>query len=231
MSPNVDELVEWPVGPNFPPGTTPAAGVSRRAVRPRPWPGCTSRPVSGGLGLTAAEISSGRSRASKRGWCAGGRDAQTPSAYGMCAPTILPPTARPSKKRALPPPSSSPARRSGGQLFSEPGAGSDVAGTLHPRRGATARSGLLNGAEGLDHPGAHSRRSASLWPAPNPDVRQAQGDDRFPGGHEGAWRPRCGRSSRITGEARVQRGLLHGPRAYPTRPRNRRRGRGVAGSR
>ena len=81
------------------------------------------------------------------------------------------------------------------QLFSEPGAGSDLAGLSHPRRTRRRRVGRRR-AEGLDVAGATIADYGLLLARTDPDVVKQAGITAFLVPMDAAGRRACGRSAR-----------------------------------
>ncbi len=138
MSANVDDLVDGLVA-DFPPATTkPQRFLEEQFDRGLAW--VHFSPDAGGLGLTPKD----QQRAQQRLHAAGAPVAgiKNPIGYGMCAPTIATHGTPEQKARFLRPLFSN--EEIWCQLFSEPGAGSDVAG-LATRAERDGDEWLLNG--------------------------------------------------------------------------------------
>ena len=127
MSPNVDELVDGLLA-DFPPAATPPqAFLGEQFDRGLAW--LHFPPGAGGLGLTPRDQQRAQARLSAGGAPVAG--VRNPIGYGMCAPTIATHGTPDQKERYLRPLFTN--EEIWCQLFSEPGAGSDVAG-LSTRR-------------------------------------------------------------------------------------------------
>ena len=143
---------------------------------------------------------------------------------GMAAPTILAYGTDEQKQRFLRPLWTG--EEIWCQLFSEPGAGSDLAAARAPARSATATSGSSTGRR-CGRRARTSPTAAILLARTDPDVPKHRGITYFivdmhrPGVDVRPLR-------QITGEARVQRGVPH-RRAHPRRQPARRRGRRLEG--
>src|SRR5580692_833421 len=138
MSPNVDELVDGLLA-DFPPETTSAQKfLGEQFDRGLAW--LHYPPGSGGLGLTPQDQQRAQSRLNAAGAPVSG--IRNPIGYGMCAPTIATHGTPEQKERYLRPLFTG--EEIWCQLFSEPGAGSDVAG-LSTRAERDGEEWLLNG--------------------------------------------------------------------------------------
>ena len=213
-------------------GGRPAGRPPARARRPprsssgssstAAWPGCTSRPARGGLGLTPAGPAAGAVTPA-RGRRPGGRACATPSATACARPTIVTHGTPEQKARYLRPLFTN--EEIWCQLFSEPGAGSDVAG-LSTRAERDGEEWLLNGQK-VWTTLAHISSFGLIVARTNPDVPKHKGmtaflvDMKAPGRRGAAALPDHRRG-------RVQRGLLHRRRACPTRPASAARATGGA---
>src|ERR1700722_5327537 len=122
MSANVDDLVDGLLA-DFPPATTPPQRfLEEQFDRGLAW--VHFPPDCGGLGLTPKDQQRAMQRLNAGGAPAAG--VKNPIGYGMCAPTIATHGTPEQKARYLRPLFSG--EEIWCQLFSEPGAGSDVAG-------------------------------------------------------------------------------------------------------
>jgi alkylation response protein AidB-like acyl-CoA dehydrogenase len=122
MSANVDDLVDGLLA-DFPPATTkPQRFLEEQFDRGLAW--VHFPPDCGGLGLTPKDQQRALQRLNAGGAPAAG--VKNPIGYGMCAPTIVTHGTPEQKARYLRPLFSN--EEIWCQLFSEPGAGSDVAG-------------------------------------------------------------------------------------------------------
>ncbi len=138
MSANVDDLVDGLLA-DFPPATTkPQRFLEEQFDRGLAW--VHFPPDCGGLGLTPKDQQRAMQRLHSGGAPAAG--VKNPIGYGMCAPTIATHGTPEQKARYLRPLFSN--EEIWCQLFSEPGAGSDVAG-LAPRAERDGDEWLLNG--------------------------------------------------------------------------------------
>ena len=104
------------------------------------WPGCTSRPAAAASASRPKTSSGRRQRLNAGGAPVAG--VRNPIGYGMCAPTIATHGTPEQKERYLRPLFTN--EEIWCQLFSEPGAGSDVAG-LSTRAERDGEEWLLNG--------------------------------------------------------------------------------------
>ena len=138
MSPDVDELVDSLLA-DFPPGSTPAQEfLGEQFDRGLAW--LHFAVGSGGLGLTPRDQQRAQTRLHAGGAPTAGM--RNPIGYGMCAPTIATHGTPEQKARYLRPLFSN--EEIWCQLFSEPGAGSDVAG-LATRAERDGEEWVLNG--------------------------------------------------------------------------------------
>ena len=94
------------------------------------WPGCTSRPAAAAWGSPPRTTSGRRRGCTPPAHPVAG--VRNPIGYGMCAPTIATHGTPEQKARYLRPLFDN--EEIWCQLFSEPGAGSDVAGLVDPSR-------------------------------------------------------------------------------------------------
>ena len=138
MSANVDDLVDGLLA-DFPPATTPPQRfLEEQFDRGLAW--VHFPPDCGGLGLTPKDQQRAMQRLNAGGAPAAG--VKNPIGYGMCAPTIATHGTPEQKARYLRPLFSN--EEIWCQLFSEPGAGSDVAG-LATRAERDGDEWLMNG--------------------------------------------------------------------------------------
>jgi alkylation response protein AidB-like acyl-CoA dehydrogenase len=138
MSANVDDLVDGLLA-DFPPATTPPQKfLEEQFDRGLAW--VHFPPDCGGLGLTPKDQQRAMQRLNAGGAPAAG--IKNPIGYGMCAPTIATHGTPEQKARYLRPLFSN--EEIWCQLFSEPGAGSDVAG-LATRAERDGDEWLMNG--------------------------------------------------------------------------------------
>ena len=171
MSANVDELVDGLLA-DWPPATTPAPQfLGEQYDRGLAWvhypPGC------GGLGLTPKDQQHAQSRLHAGGAPAAG--VKNPIGYGMCAPTIVTHGTTEQKERYLRPLFTS--EEIWCQLFSEPGAGSDVAG-LSTRAERDGDEWVLNGQK-VWTTLAHISSFGLIIARTNPEVPKHQGMTAF----------------------------------------------------
>ena len=148
MSVNVDELVDQLLA-DLPPATTaPKDFLREQFDRGLAW--LHYPQGSGGLGLTPKD--QGRAQARLAAGGAPNSGMKNPIGYGMCAPTIVAHGTDAQKQRYLRPLFT--AEEIWCQLFSEPGAGSDVAGLS--TKAERERGGVGHQrAKGVDHAGPH----------------------------------------------------------------------------
>jgi alkylation response protein AidB-like acyl-CoA dehydrogenase len=171
MSANVDELVDGLLA-DCPPATTPAQEFfGEQFDRGLAWlhfpPGC------GGLGLTPKDQQRAQARLRDGGAPASG--VRNPIGYGMCAPTIATHGTDEQKQRYLRPLFTD--EEIWCQLFSEPGAGSDVAG-LSSRAERDGDEWVLNGQK-VWTTLAHISSFGLIIARTNPDVPKHKGLTAF----------------------------------------------------
>src|SRR5580700_2629366 len=171
MSPDVDQLVDDLLA-DFPPKTTPAQKfLGEQFDRGLAW---LHFPLgAGGLGLTPRDQQRAQSRLSAGGAPVAG--VRNPIGYGMCAPTIATHGTPEQKERYLRPLFTN--EEIWCQLFSEPGAGSDVAG-LSTRAERDGEEWLLNGQK-VWTTLAHISSFGLLVARTNPDVPKHKGMTAF----------------------------------------------------
>ncbi len=171
MSANVDELVDQLLSDLPPAGTPPKEFLGEQFDRGLAWlhypEGC------GGLGLTPKEQGQAQSRLLAGGAPVSGM--KNPIGYGMCAPTIVAHGTDDQKQRFLRPLFT--AEEIWCQLFSEPGAGSDVAG-LSTRAERDGDEWVLNGQK-VWTTLAHLSAFGLLIARSNPDVPKHRGMTAF----------------------------------------------------
>src|ERR1700734_4553371 len=167
MSPNVDQLVDDLLA-DFPPKTTPAQKfLGEQFDRGLAW---VHFPLgAGGLGLTPRDQQRAQSRLSAGGAPVAG--VRNPIGYGMCAPTIATHGTPEQKERYLRPLFTN--EEIWCQLFSEPGAGSDVAG-LSTRAVQDGDEWTVNGQK-VWTSGAHLAQRAILVARTDPAQPKHQG--------------------------------------------------------
>ena len=171
MSANVDELVDGLLA-DFPPATTPAQQfLGEQFDRGLAW--VHFPPDCGGLGLTPKDQQQAQSRLHAGGAPVAG--VQNPIGYGMCAPTIVTHGTHEQKQRYLRPLFTN--EEIWCQLFSEPGAGSDVAG-LSTRAERDGDEWVLNGQK-VWTTLAHISSFGLLVARTNPDVPKHKGMTAF----------------------------------------------------
>jgi alkylation response protein AidB-like acyl-CoA dehydrogenase len=171
MSANVDELVDSLLA-DYPPATTPAQEFfGEQYDRGLAW--VHFPPGSGGLGLTPRDQQRAQLRLSDAGAPAAG--VRNPIGYGMCAPTIATHGTPEQKERYLRPLFTN--EEIWCQLFSEPGAGSDVAG-LSTRAERDGEEWLLNGQK-VWTTLAHISSFGLLIARTNPEVPKHKGMTAF----------------------------------------------------
>ncbi|HTU39115.1 MAG TPA: acyl-CoA dehydrogenase family protein [Acidimicrobiales bacterium] len=171
MSANVDELVDGLLA-DFPPATTPAQQfLGEQYDRGLAW---VQYPVgSGGLGLTPKDQQRALQRLNAGGAPPAG--VRNPIGYGMCAPTIVTHGTPEQKERYLRPLFTN--EEIWCQLFSEPGAGSDVAG-LATRAERDGDEWVLNGQK-VWTTLAHISSFGLIIARTNPDVPKHKGLTAF----------------------------------------------------
>jgi alkylation response protein AidB-like acyl-CoA dehydrogenase len=171
MSANVDELVDSLLA-DCPPATTPAQQFfGEQYDRGLAW---LHFPLgSGGLGLTPRDQQRALARLNAGGAPAAG--VRNPIGYGMCAPTIVTHGTPEQKERYLRPLFTN--EEIWCQLFSEPGAGSDVAG-LSTRAERDGDEWLLNGQK-VWTTLAHISAFGLIIARTNPDVPKHKGMTAF----------------------------------------------------
>ena len=171
MSANVDELVDGLLA-DFPPTTTPAQQfLGEQYDRGLAW---VQYPVgSGGLGLTPKDQQRALQRLNAGGAPPAG--VRNPIGYGMCAPTIVTHGTPEQKERYLRPLFTN--EEIWCQLFSEPGAGSDVAG-LATRAERDGDEWVLNGQK-VWTTLAHISSFGLIIARTNPDVPKHKGLTAF----------------------------------------------------
>ena len=171
MSANVDDLVDGLLA-DFPPATTPAQRfLEEQYDRGLAWVHFPED--SGGLGLTPKDQQRVQSRLHAGGAPAAG--VRNPIGYGMCAPTIATHGTPEQKARYLRPLFSN--EEIWCQLFSEPGAGSDVAG-LSSRAERDGDEWILNGQK-VWTTLAHISSYGLIIARTNPDVPKHRGMTAF----------------------------------------------------
>jgi alkylation response protein AidB-like acyl-CoA dehydrogenase len=138
MSANVDDLVDDLLADHPPASSTPTAFLGEQFDRGLAW--VHFPPDSGGLGLTPRDQQRAQQRLHAGGAPVAGM--KNPIGYGMCAPTIVTHGTPEQKARYLRPLFTN--EEIWCQLFSEPGAGSDVAG-LATRAERDGDEWVLNG--------------------------------------------------------------------------------------
>jgi alkylation response protein AidB-like acyl-CoA dehydrogenase len=171
MTPNVDDLVDGLLA-DFPPATTkPQRFLEEQFDRGLAW--VHFPPDCGGLGLTPRD----QQRAMQRLNAGGAPQAgvKNPIGYGMCAPTIVTHGTPEQKARYLRPLFSN--EEIWCQLFSEPGAGSDVAG-LATRAQRDGDEWVLNGQK-VWTTLAHISSFGLIIARSNPDVPKHRGLTAF----------------------------------------------------
>src|SRR5579863_3110313 len=171
MSANVDDLVDGLLA-DFPPASTPAQRfLEEQYDRGLAWVHFPED--SGGLGLTPRDQQRAQSRLHAGGAPAAG--VRNPIGYGMCAPTIATHGTPEQKARYLRPLFSN--EEIWCQLFSEPGAGSDVAG-LSSRAERDGDEWILNGQK-VWTTLAHISSYGLIIARTNPDVPKHKGMTAF----------------------------------------------------
>ena len=171
MSPNVDELVDRLLA-DKPPAQTPAKEfLGEQFDRGLAW---LHYPKDcGGLDLTPKDQARAQARLASGGAPVSGH--KNPIGYGMCAPTIVSHGTDEQKHRYLRPLFTS--EEIWCQLFSEPGAGSDVAG-LSTKAERDGEEWVLNGQK-VWTTLAHISKFGLLIARTNPDVPKHRGMTAF----------------------------------------------------
>jgi len=171
MSANIDELVDQLLA-EVPPADTPAKQfLGEQFDRGLAW--LHFPPDCGGLGLTPKDHQRAQSRLVAGGAPIAGM--KNPIGYGMCAPTIVAHGTDEQKARYLRPLFTS--EEIWCQLFSEPGAGSDVAG-LSTKAERDGEEWILNGQK-VWTTLAHISAFGLLVTRTNPDLPKHQGMTAF----------------------------------------------------
>src|SRR5580704_10365927 len=171
MSANVDELVDRLLA-DYPPATTPVQQfLGEQFDRGLAW--LHFPPDCGGLGLTPRDQQRAQSRLHAGGAPTAGM--RNPIGYGMCAPTICTHGTPEQKARYLRPLFAN--EEIWCQLFSEPGAGSDVAG-LSTRAERDGEEWILNGQK-VWTTLAHISSFGLIVARTNPDVPKHRGMTAF----------------------------------------------------
>ena len=217
MTANVDDLVDGLLA-DFPPATTkPQRFLEEQFDRGLAW--VHFPPDCGGLGLTPKDQQQAMQRLNAGGAPQAG--VKNPIGYGMCAPTIVTHGTPEQKARYLRPLFSN--EEIWCQLFSEPGAGSDVAG-LATRAERDGDEWVLNGQK-VWTTLAHISSFGLIVARSNPDAPKHKGltaflvDMKAPGVDV---RPLF----QITGEAEFNEVFFTDVR-MPGQRTHRRRGRGM----
>jgi alkylation response protein AidB-like acyl-CoA dehydrogenase len=171
MPPNVDELVDRLLS-EMPPASTPVeVFLGAQFDRGLAW---LQYPEGvGGLGLTPKDQQQAQSRLAAAGAPSSGL--KNPIGYGMCAPTIVAHGSDAQKERYLRPLFA--CEEIWCQMFSEPGAGSDVA-SLSARAVRDGDEWLLNGQK-VWTTLAHIASFGLLLARTNPEVPKHQGITAF----------------------------------------------------
>jgi alkylation response protein AidB-like acyl-CoA dehydrogenase len=171
MSANVDELVDGLLA-DHPPASTPAQGfLEEQFDRGLAW--LQFPQDCGGLGLTPRDQQRAQSRLHAGGAPVAGL--RNPIGYGMCAPTICTHGTPEQKARYLRPLFAN--EEIWCQLFSEPGAGSDVAG-LSTRAERDGEEWVLNGQK-VWTTLAHISSFGLIVARTNPDLPKHKGMTAF----------------------------------------------------
>jgi alkylation response protein AidB-like acyl-CoA dehydrogenase len=171
MSANVDELVDQLLADHPPAETPPKEFLGTQFDRGLAW--LHFPPGQGGLGLTPKDQQHAQSRLNHGGAPIAGM--RNPIGYGMCAPTIVAHGTDEQKERYLRPLFTS--EEIWCQLFSEPGAGSDVAG-LSTKAERDGEEWILNGQK-VWTTLAHISSFGLLVARTNPDVPKHRGMTAF----------------------------------------------------
>jgi alkylation response protein AidB-like acyl-CoA dehydrogenase len=171
MSANVDDLVDGLLADHPPASSTPTEFLGEQFDRGLAW---VHFPLGdGGLGLTPREQQRAQQRLHAGGAPVAGM--KNPIGYGMCAPTIVTHGTAEQKARYLRPLFTN--EEIWCQLFSEPGAGSDVAG-LATRAERDGDEWLLNGQK-VWTTLAHISSFGLIVARTNPDVPKHRGMTAF----------------------------------------------------
>jgi alkylation response protein AidB-like acyl-CoA dehydrogenase len=171
MSANVDDLVDALLADHPPASSTPIEFLGEQFDRGLAW--VHFPPDSGGLGLTPMDQQRAQQRLHAGGAPAAG--VKNPIGYGMCAPTIATHGTAEQKARYLRPLFTN--EEIWCQLFSEPGAGSDVAG-LSTRAERDGDEWVLSGQK-VWTTLAHISALGLIVARTNPDVPKHKGLTAF----------------------------------------------------
>ncbi len=171
MSANVDDLVDALLADHPPASSAPAEFLGEQFDRGLAW--VHFPPDSGGLGLTPMDQQRAQQRLHAGGAPAAG--VKNPIGYGMCAPTIATHGTAEQKVRYLRPLFTN--EEIWCQLFSEPGAGSDVAG-LSTRAERDGDEWVLSGQK-VWTTLAHISAFGLIVARTNPDVPKHKGLTAF----------------------------------------------------
>jgi alkylation response protein AidB-like acyl-CoA dehydrogenase len=171
MSANVDDLVDELLADHPPASSTPTEFLGQQFDRGLAW--VHFPPDSGGLGLTPKDQQQAQQRLHAAGAPVAGL--KNPIGYGMCAPTIATHGTAEQKARYLRPLFTN--EEIWCQLFSEPGAGSDVAG-LSARAERDGDEWVLNGQK-VWTTLAHISSFGLIVARTNPDVPKHKGLTAF----------------------------------------------------
>ncbi len=171
MSANVDDLVDALLADHPPASTAPADFLGEQFDRGLAWVHFAAD--SGGLGLTPKDQQRAQQRLHAGGSPVAGM--RNPIGYGMCAPTIATHGTAEQKARYLRPLFTN--EEIWCQLFSEPGAGSDVAG-LSTRAERDGDEWVLNGQK-VWTTLAHISSFGLIVVRTNPDVPKHKGLTAF----------------------------------------------------
>ena len=173
----------------------PAESSSARSST-RAWRGCTS-PRASAASACRPKLQNAGQRAADRGAARRVPYGRNPIGYGMCAPTIVTHGSDEQKRRYLRPLFTG--EEIWCQLFSEPGAGSDVAG-LVDAGGARRRRVDRQRPEGVDDARARRPLRHASSSAPTPSSRSTRAS-RCSSSTCTRRASRCGRCVQMTGEA------------------------------
>jgi alkylation response protein AidB-like acyl-CoA dehydrogenase len=171
MSANVDDLVDDLLADHPPASSTPTEFLGEQFDRGLAW--LHFAPDSGGLGLTPRDQQRAQQRLHAGGAPVAGL--KNPIGYGMCAPTIATHGTAEQKARYLRPLFTN--EEIWCQLFSEPGAGSDVAG-LSAKAERDGDEWVLNGQK-VWTTLAHISSFGLIVARTNPDVPKHKGLTAF----------------------------------------------------